>query len=125
MMIRRYMIELAGALLFYVALLFLADMIDDRVQPAGAVRMALALTPMLGAVAGAWAIMRYIWQLDEMHRRIQLDAIAISFLITALGTFGWGFAEDAGAPDLPTFAIWPIMGTTWFIGMLIAQRRYL
>ena len=122
---RRYMIELTGAFLLYAALLFGANLIDDRFQPTGAAGMALALTPMIGAAAAAWAIMRYIWQLDEMHRRIQLDAIAISFLITALGTFGWGFAEDAGAPDLPTFAIWPIMGTTWFIGMLIAQRRYL
>ena len=124
-MIRRYMIELTGALILYAALLVAANLIENRFQPTGAALMVLALTPMIGAVAGAWAIMRYIWALDEMQRRIQLDAIAISFLITALGTFGWGFAEDAGAPDLPTFAIWPIMGTTWFIGMLIARRRYL
>lgn len=124
-MIRRYLIELAAAFFLYFALLVLANWTDDFFQPTGAARMALALTPMLGALAAAWAVMRQIWRLDEMQRRIQLDAIAISFLITALGTFGWGFAEEAGAPHLPTFAIWPIMAIAWLGGLFIARRRYL
>ena len=124
-MVRRYLLELTGAMLLYAALLVAANFIDDRFHPTGAARMAVALVPMIGAVAAAWAIMRHIWKLDEMQRRIQLDAIAISFLATALGTFGWGFAEDAGAPDLPTFAIWPLMAAGWVAGLFIARRRYL
>jgi membrane associated rhomboid family serine protease len=123
-MSRRYFIELTGALVLYGVLLVAANFVDDRWQPTGSARMALALTPMIGAAAGAWAIMRAIWRMDELQRRIQLDAIAIAFLTTALGTFGWGFAEGAGAPDLPTFAIWPIMGTAWAVGMVIAHRHY-
>jgi len=68
--------------------------------------------------------MRAIWRMDEMQRRIQLDAIAISFLGTALVTFGWGFAEGAGLPHLRAFSVWPIMGALWALGMVIAQRRY-
>ena len=77
------------------------------------------------AVAACWAIMRAIWRMDELQRRIQLDAIAISFLTTALVTFGWGFAEEAGGPRLHAFAVWPIMAVAWCIGLVIARRRYL
>ena len=60
----------------------------------------------------------------ELQRRIQFDAISLSFIGTALITFGWGFAEGAGAPQLRAFAVWPIMGTLWGLGVFVAQRRY-
>lgn len=79
---------------------------------------------MLGAFAAAWAILRELWRMDEMQRRIQFDAIAISFLGTALITFGWGFAEGAGLLHLRAFQVWPIMGALWILGLVIARRRY-
>lgn len=79
---------------------------------------------MIGAFAAAWAILRGLWRMDELQRRIQYDAIAISFLGTALITFGWGFAESAGVPRLPAFAVWPIMGVLWGVGLVIARRRF-
>jgi hypothetical protein len=63
-------------------------------EPTGALKLAISLAPMLGAFAAAWAILRGLWRMDEMQRRIQFDAIAISFLGTALITFGWSFAEE-------------------------------
>ncbi len=62
--------------------------------------------------------------MDELQRRIQLDAIAFSFLGTALATFAWGFAEDAGAPELRAFHVWPLMAVLWVAGVLALQRRY-
>jgi hypothetical protein len=121
---RRYLFELGGALLLYAVLLVGANLIERAVQPEGALKLAINLVPMIGALAGAWAIMRGIWRLDEMQRRIQLDAIAIAFLGTALITFGWGFAEGAGLPRLRAFSVWPIMGVLWAAGVFIAQRRY-
>ena len=122
---RRYFLELTAAFSFYAILLVASNLLDAWLHPTGTVRILLALTPMIGAAMVGWAVMRGIWRLDEMQRRIQLDAIAISFLTTALVTFGWGFAEEAGALRLPTFAIWPIMGVAWLAGLLIARRRYL
>ena len=121
---RRYHSELFLALLLYAGLLVAANLADDHFRPTGIVRMALVLVPMFGAFAAAWAILRGIRRMDELQRKIQFDAIAFSFLFTALGTFGWGFAEIAGAPDLPTFAIWPIMGTAWGVGAIVAHRRF-
>jgi membrane associated rhomboid family serine protease len=121
---RQYLLELGGALMLYAALLVGANALERAIEPAGALKLAINLAPMIGALAGAWAVMRAIWRMDEMQRRIQLDAIAMAFLGTALITFGWGFAEGAGLPHLRAFSVWPIMGVLWAAGMLVAQRRY-
>ena len=121
---KRYFLELGAAFALYAALLLASNLVDSALHPAGAARIALALTPMIGAVAACWAVMRAIWRMDELQRRIQLDAIAISFLATALATFGWGFAEEAGAPHLSAFTVWPIMAVAWCVGLLIARWRY-
>ena len=121
---KRYLIELGSALALYAALLVGANLADRALAPEGALKVAIALVPMIGAVAGAWAVMRGLWRMDEMQRRIQYDAIALSFLGTALITFGWGFAEGGGAPQLRAFTVWPIMGVLWGLGLIIANRRY-
>jgi hypothetical protein len=121
---KRYLIELGGAMLLYTVLLVGANMVERAVEPEGSLKLAINLVPMLGALAAAWAVMRGLWQLDEMQRRIQLDAIAIAFLGTALITFGWGFAEGAGLPRLTAFAVWPIMAVLWIAGLAIARHRY-
>lgn len=121
---RRYLLELGGAFLLYAALLVAANFVERAIEPAGSLKLAINLVPMIGAVAVAWAVMRALWRMDEMQRRIQLDAIAMSFLGTALITFGWGFAEGGGAPPLRAFAVWPIMAVLWVFGLIIASRRY-
>lgn len=121
---RRYVIELGGALALYGVLLVGSNMVDRAIEPTGNLKLAIALVPMIGALAGTWAIMRGLWRMDELQRRIQFDAIAMAFLGTALITFGWGFAESGGAPKLEAFAVWPIMGTLWMIASIVAQFRY-
>lgn len=121
---KQYLIELGGAFVLYGALLVGAAAIERAIQPEGALKLAINLAPMIGALAAAWAIMRGLWRMDEMQRRIQLDAIALAFLGTALITFGWGFAEGAGLPRLRAFSVWPIMGTLWGFGLFVAHRRY-
>lgn len=121
---RRYYFELGAAFALYAGLLVASNLIDDAFHVTGGARIALALTPMIGAAAAGWAVMRGIWRMDELQRRIQLDAIAMAFLATALITFGWGFAEEAGAPRLSAFLVWPVMAVCWMIGLVIARSRY-
>lgn len=121
---KQYVLELGGAMVLYATLLVGAAMVERAVQPEGALKLAVNLAPMIGALAAAWAIMRGLWRMDELQRRIQLDAIALSFVGTALITFGWGFAEGAGLPRLRAFSVWPIMGVLWGLAIPIMQRRY-
>lgn len=121
---RRYLLELGGALLFHAASLAAAAAIAQAIQPTGAGRLALQLLPVLGAFAVAWAVLRGLRGMDELQRRIQLEAIDIAFLGTALLTFAWGFAEAAGLPQLRAFAVWLLMALLWRLGVAIARRRY-
>lgn len=121
---KHYVVELASALGLYIVLLIAANLLERALQPTTTLLVAINLLPMIGALALAWTIMRALRQMDELQRRIQFDAIALSFLGTALITFGWGFAEGAGLPHLRAFAVWPIMAALWGIGTILAQLRY-
>lgn len=116
--------ELGASLALYIFLLFIANMILFKAHPTGPYLFALSMVPMIGAVAMAWAVLRGLHRMDELQRRIQFDAIAIAFLGTALITFGWGFGEVAGLPPLRAFAVWPIMGSLWFVSVIFASRKY-
>ena len=121
---RRYYLELGAAMGLYVGLLVASNLIDDALHPQGWARFALALSPMLGALAAAWAIVRAILRMDEMQRRIQLESLAFAFMGTALVTFGWGFAQEAGLPALHAFGVWGIMGSLWLAAVFVTRWRY-
>lgn len=121
---RRYVAELGGAMGAYIALLFASVYLERALTLSPLARYVVLLSPMAGAAAAAWAILRHVRRLDELQQRSTLESLAFSFAVTAFGTFAWGFAEAAGAPKLPTFAIWPIMAVLWIAGGFIARRRY-
>jgi hypothetical protein len=121
---RRYIVELGAAFALYAVLLVGANLLEHAWEPTGGARIALSLVPMVGALAAAWAIMRGLWRMDELQRRIQLDAIAMAFMATALVTFGWGFVENDGVPHLRAFMVWPIMAVFWSLGIAISTWRY-
>ena len=84
----------------------------------------VALLPMVGGFAMAWAVVRQMRRLDEMWFRIQLEAMAFAFLVTVVLSFSYGFLENAGLPRLSMFAVWPVMSAGWIIGSRIAARHY-
>lgn len=115
-----------------------------------AVRMAIALVVILGlamlsrslprgsagrigvavvlGLANGWIVLltvQAIRRLDEMHQRIQLEAIAIAFAITAVGATTLAYVERAGAPIAGwEMWIWPAMAVLWAVGALVRARSY-
>ena len=68
---------------------------------------------------------RSIGRLDEMQRRIHVDALAIAFAGTGILATAYGFLVHAGLPDLDWGAIiWPTMVGLWIVGLIVANRRY-
>jgi hypothetical protein len=61
---------------------------------------------------------------DELQRRIQLEAIGLSFAATGILTFAYGFLEDVGFPRLSFIWILPLMVMLWGLGLGLASRRY-
>jgi len=121
---RRYVYELGGSLALYAELLVGCNLLAQAVPLNGPMRYVLALMPMIGVAGCAWAIMRHVRQMDEMQRRMELESLAFAFSIAAFGSMAWGFAETAGAPKLPTFAIWPIMAGLWVLGRVTSRLHY-
>jgi hypothetical protein len=120
---KRYQIELAAALLAYVALLIIALFIFQA-EPPLVLRYLVVLLPVLPIAYGMWAYRRFLHGIDELQRRIQLDGLAFAVGGTGLITMTWGFLELAGLPRLSTLWVFPILVWLWGLGSALAARRY-
>lgn len=68
--------------------------------------------------------MRYFSRMDELQRRIQLEAFAFSFGVTGIVTFSYGLLVNVGFPPISWVWIFPLMIALWGIGAGVATRRY-
>ena len=71
------------------------------------------------------AFMRYLRDSDELHRKIQLDALALAMGVGLVGSFTYsllvtgGFIVDAEVSDIIL-----LMTVTYMIGIVAGQVRY-
>jgi len=84
----------------------------------------IALLPIIPSVFAMWAFLRFFRGLDELQRRIQLEAVAFSFLATCLITLTWAFQQNAGLPRFDVSWVAPLLIALWGVGVGIARRRY-
>ncbi|HSA92960.1 MAG TPA: hypothetical protein VLE48_08115 [Terriglobales bacterium] len=92
-----------------------------------AAKVAVILTPVPFFALFLLAEVRMLRQLDEMQKRIQLEALAFAFpcgllLLMTLGLLqrvitlppeDWGYRH-----------VWPLVALLYFVGLFIARRRY-
>ena len=66
-----------------------------------------------------------IRRLDELSQRIHLEAMAVSFTVTAVLVTTLGLLTKAGLPlgDWYLFA-WPFMAVLWSLAVFVISRRY-
>ena len=90
-------------------------------------RAAAALLPAVAMAVFLWVEISYLRQLDELHRRVQLEALAVAFPLALLLVFTVGSLERAGV-HLQGFEqprdLWPLVVVPYPIGLLFAWRRY-
>ena len=72
----QYTKELMATLLVYGAMLVGSIELLTHVDVARPWRDLLALSPMIPAAAVAWIVLRELRRMDELQRRIQLEALA-------------------------------------------------
>lgn len=116
---RRFAVAIGG----YVIILLLSVYLLERTEQQ-MIRVILALLPIIPVSYGLWGYMQFIRQLDELQKRIQLEAIAFSMGLTGIITFTWGFLQGAGLPPLESIWVFPMMIAFWGVGQFIAQRQY-
>ncbi|MDI3252502.1 hypothetical protein HBO18_00225 [Pseudomonas lactis] len=120
---KRFPMEFAVILLVYILCVVVSSVYMSS-MPDGVAKIALALLPVIPMIAMAVSIIRRLNAMDEMGRKIQLEALAVAFVCTALTTFSYGFLETAGFPRMSAFMVWPIMGGVWCVATIIGSRRY-
>lgn len=107
----------------YVGMLGLSQRLLAGDMAGEGAQILLSLAPMLPAIFLCVVIIRMIRRMDEMQRKLQVEALALAFAGTALLTFGYGFLEGVGLPRLSMFAVWPVMAGLWVVGVLVGRFR--
>ncbi|WP_394688733.1 hypothetical protein [Hoeflea sp.] len=122
-MISNFVLMLIGFASYAATLVVSQKLLGSGVDSV-AVRTVVSLAPMLPAIFICGVIIRNIANLDELQRKVQLEALALAFAGTALITFGYGFLEGTGLPRLSMFAVWPLMASLWLAGVIFGNVRY-
>lgn len=94
----------------------------DLPRPA---RYAVALAPVLPLAWMFVSFTRLARRLDEMWVRIQFEALALSFMTTAVVTVAWGQLQHIGAaPELNIGFVWPLMAFVYAACFALTALRY-
>lgn len=107
----------------YVVVLVGSELLLKAAGTAGW-RYPVALLPVLPLGFAMLAYVRFLRRMDELQRRIQLDALTYSFGASALITIAYGFLEQAGLPAVSWVWVAPLMIVLWGASVAVASRRY-
>ncbi|MBK6316113.1 MAG: hypothetical protein IPF53_17920 [Blastocatellia bacterium] len=124
---RAQTIRLAIAALSWFVAYFVARVLLKDSEAATWVRVAVALMPVPFFVATLIFVVRGARDLDELQRRIQLEALAIAFLVTMVFLMTLGLLQRAISlpfEDWSYLHVWPYLPVFYFGGIVIASRRY-
>ncbi len=74
-----------------------------------------------------WSVFKGVAQMDELQRRMQLEALAFAFPMTLLLIMTLGLFELAiglNTDDWSYRHVWPMLFLFYFVGIVRAKRRY-
>ena len=90
----------------------------------GAWRYYVVLLPVIPAAVVIWLTVRALSRLDEVQKRMHMQALGFALAATGLLTFGYGFLEAVGWPQLNSTLVLPLIGLLWGLGVLVLSLRY-
>src|ERR1700674_3468028 len=103
----RTQIEFGLAMLAYLMIL-VGSVVVVQANPEADWRFFVVVLPVAPAAFVIWLFVRALARLDELEKRIQMEAFGFALGTTALLTFGYGFLEGAGLPHLNYTYILPL-----------------
>jgi uncharacterized membrane protein len=110
----RYLLELGGALVLYMAVLTGSIYLAKSMQP-GPTRSLLLITPVAPVMLFFWVIARQFRRMDEFVRLRSLESMAISSGVVGAFSLTYGFFETAGFPKISMFWVWGVLGASAFV----------
>ena len=112
------------AMLTYGVLLVVSVFLIVHGPSSAWLHIALAVVPIIPIFFALRAYLHFFHCIDELQKRIQLEALALSFGVTCGVTLGYGLLEYAGFPALSWIWVASLMMVLWDIGVHVASRRY-
>lgn len=93
-------------------------------SPHSPYRYGLILLTVLPIIYITWTIIRAVTGMDEMKRKIAVEAMAFSGLASGFTCFSYLFLRDMGAPEFrPEWAFY-VMWAYYGLGFFFSWRRY-
>ena len=89
-----------------------------------AYRYWLVLLPLVPMIFMAATVIRYVSEMDEMWRKIIVEAMAFSGIATGFTCFIYLFLRDMGAPEFHGEWAFYLMWAYYGIGSFFSRRRY-
>ena len=114
---------LLAPLALYIGLLALAGVWAPNMENS-LWRYVVALLPLIPGLFLAFGIVRVTSKIDEMERRILLEAVAFSFIFTLILLLSFGLLGLVGIPQPSPIIISAIMCFLLLIGKLWGNWRY-
>ena len=122
---RRRDLRLAGACLAWAVCFVGARwLIRYGVLPGGAVPWLVAAVPTLAGGVLLAAYTRYLREIDELQRAIQLQAMALGFGGGFLSICGYVTFQPLGAPQVDPVSLLAVMPILYAIAILVGSGRY-
>ena len=115
-----------AALSWFVAYFVARGFLKDS-EAATWLRVVVALMPVPFFVATLILVVRGARDLDELQRRIQVEALAFAFLVTMVFLMTLGLLQRAIVlpfEDWSYLHVWVYLPVFYFGGIAIASRRY-
>jgi len=106
----------------YAASRALLEVVGDQ-----SLRVAISLAPTPVFAWFVWAWVKGLARMDELERRIELEALAFAFPVSIVLFATMGLLDVAIALDPNDFSlrnVWLMMPMLYYIGLWRAQRRY-
>lgn len=115
-------IQFGFAILAYLMFL-VGSLTVVAANPTAGWRYWVAVLPVVPAGFVVWLTVRQLGRLDEVQKRMQMQAIGFALAATGLVTFGYGFLESAGLPHMSATFVLPLMALFWSLGLLGLSLR--
>jgi len=113
--------------LLWVAIYVVArGLLETAIEPRS-LRIAIAVLPVPFFVWWLWTWMKGVRRMDELERRIELEALAFAFPIAVVLLMTLGLLDLAmplNPDDWSLRHVWAMMPALYFMGLWRAKRRY-
>ena len=111
----------------WISTYFLARGFLENTELSTGLRLFIALVPIIPFAVFLMAMLVGIREMDELHRRVHLEALAIAFPLTMLLIMLLGLIElvlPLSPDDWSYRHVWQFLPVFYFIGLAFTWKRY-